>query len=395
MSNEIYIFAGGGTGGHLYPGLAVAEELAARRPGAKVVFACSERAIDRRILEGQPYPFVPQPVRAIPRRPWGWPGFLGAWVRSGRLARGLIRDLRPAAVLGLGGFAAAPVVFRARRAGVPVALLNPDAVPGRANRVLAGKADVIFTQFASTGEVFGPRLGKRVRCVGCPVRAGVTGGDRAEAMRHFGLRGDRRTLLVFGGSLLAEALGEAVEKLAGELAAHGGRWQVLHISGSGRAAEIERTRFDKLTASEAAAGVAVRTVGYCERMDLAYAAADLALARAGAVTVAELAATGTPAVLMPYPHHADQHQRLNAGELVRAGAAVICEDRVDAAANAAALREVLLPLMGDAGRLDLMRRAAGKLAGRRFDKLTASRAAGEVAAWLAGAGGQQPVAGSQ
>ncbi|GAF72090.1 unnamed protein product, partial [marine sediment metagenome] len=135
MSTDLYIFAGGGTGGHLYPGLAVAEALRAKRPDAQVVFACSNRAIDRRILEATPYPYIPQPVRPLPARPWGWPAFLAAWVRSCALARRLMGDLCPAAVLGLGGFAAAPMICRASRVGVPTALLNPDAVPGKANRV--------------------------------------------------------------------------------------------------------------------------------------------------------------------------------------------------------------------------------------------------------------------
>ncbi|MCJ7543013.1 MAG: UDP-N-acetylglucosamine--N-acetylmuramyl-(pentapeptide) pyrophosphoryl-undecaprenol N-acetylglucosamine transferase [Phycisphaerae bacterium] len=373
MPTDIYILAGGGTGGHLYPGLAVAGELLALRPAAKVVFACSGRAIDRRILEAQPFPFVPQPVRPLPARPWGWPRFLIAWGRSVILARRLILDLQPAAVLGLGGFAAGPGVCCAARAHVPTALLNPDAVPGKANWMLATRAEVIFTQFPSSREAFADRLRERVRCVGCPVRRGLTGADRAEAVAHFGLRPDRRTLLIFGGSLLAEALGEAVERLATRLSEFAANWQLLHLTGSPRAEQIQRALEDK--------GLAVRTQGYCDRMDLAYAAADLALARAGAVTIAELAATGTPAVLMPYPHHADRHQYHNAAALADSGAAVVCEDRQDAAANAAALRGVLVPLLRDAAALEAMTRAAAGLAAR-------PSAAAAVAEWLVTAGGR-------
>ncbi|MGA2265897.1 MAG: UDP-N-acetylglucosamine--N-acetylmuramyl-(pentapeptide) pyrophosphoryl-undecaprenol N-acetylglucosamine transferase [Phycisphaerae bacterium] len=371
MAEELYIFAGGGTGGHLYPGLAVAEELIARRPGAKVVFACSGRAIDRRILDPLPYVIVPQPVRPFPKNPSGWPGFLAAWAKSARLARRLVADLRPAGVLGLGGFAAAPIVIRAAAAGVPTALLNPDAVPGKANRALAAKADVIFSQFPSTQEAFPPGLRGKVRCVGCPVRRGLAGASRAEGLARFGLRSGRRTLLIFGGSLLAEALGEAVERLAGDLAGFASTWQVVHISGSPSARRIERTLKDQ--------GLAVCTQSYCDRMDLAYAAADLVLARAGAVTVAELAATGKPAVLMPYPHHADRHQFLNAAALAQAGAAVVCEDFKDPAATAAALGGVLLPLLGDADALASMCQAAAKLA-------TQSSAASTVAQWLLAGG---------
>jgi UDP-N-acetylglucosamine--N-acetylmuramyl-(pentapeptide) pyrophosphoryl-undecaprenol N-acetylglucosamine transferase len=367
MPVSIYIFAGGGTGGHLYPGLAVAGELLRIQPGARIVFACSLRAIDRRILDPLPYAVVPQPVRPLPGRPWEAPAFAWSWWRSSLLARDMIADLRPAAVLGLGGFAAAPVVCRAAKAGLPVGLMNPDAVPGKANRFLAAKAAAIFTQFASTADSFLPGLRSRVRCVGCPIRPLLAGSDRPQAIRHFQLRQDRKTLLVFGGSLLAEALSEALELLAGDLAALADAWQVLHITASPRGGEVE--------AAVAGHGLAVRTQGYCDRMDLAYAAADLVLSRAGAVTVAELAATGTPAVLMPYPHHADEHQRLNAAALADAGAAIVCPDTGDASTNAASLRERMLPLMREGERLEAMRRSASGLG--------KPHAARDVAGWLA------------
>jgi UDP-N-acetylglucosamine--N-acetylmuramyl-(pentapeptide) pyrophosphoryl-undecaprenol N-acetylglucosamine transferase len=195
----------------------------------------------------------------------------------------------------------------------------------------------------------------------------VVGGNRAAALAHFGLRSDRRTLLIFGGSLLAEALGEAVGRLAGDLARFAETWQLLHISASPRAGDIEQAVKE--------AGVPIRTRGYCDRMDLAYAAADLVLARSGAVTVAELAATGAPAVLMPYPHHADRHQLLNAAALVDSGGAVVCEDHIDPAATADALRAVLLPLLADPAALETMRRAVTGLA-------PTQPAAGQVAEWL-------------
>jgi UDP-N-acetylglucosamine--N-acetylmuramyl-(pentapeptide) pyrophosphoryl-undecaprenol N-acetylglucosamine transferase len=370
MPAPIYILAGGGTGGHLYPALAVAEELLRIQPEARIVFACSQRPIDRRILNPLPYAVVAQPVCPLPRRPREVPGFLWSWWRSSLLARDMIADVRPAAVLGLGGFAAGPVICRAAKAGLPVGLLNPDAVPGKANRFLATKADVIFTQFAATAKSFPSKLRGRIRCTGCPIRPSLVKADRSRALRHFQLREDRRTLLVFGGSLLAEALSEALELLAADLALLASTWQVLHITASPRAGEIE--------AALARHGLAVRTQGYCGRMDLAYAAADLVLSRAGAVTVAELAATGSPAVLMPYPYHADEHQRLNAAALADAEAAMVCADVGDAATNAASLRELMVPLMRDRQRLEAMRRAAAGLG-----KPNAAR---DVAAWLAGAG---------
>ena len=371
MSGPIYIFAGGGTGGHLYPGLAVAEELSRLSPAARIVFACSSRPIDRRILDPLPQAVVPQAVRPLPRGPIQLVRFVRAWRRSSRLARELIGDLRPAAALGLGGFAAGPVLRRAAKVGVPAGLLNPDAVPGKANRYLAKRVDVIFTQFGATRDTFAPPSGAKVRHVGCPIRSSVLVGRREEAAEHLGLRPDRKTLLVFGGSALARSINLAVAGLAEDLSPLGGAWQVLHFAPADQGAEA-RGGFER-------AGVHYRTVPYCGRLDLAYAAADLGVCRAGASTVAELAATATPAVLMPYPYHADRHQYLNAAGLADAGAAVICDDAKDASANTAALREVLIPLMGDEGRLRHMQAAAGRVA--------KPQAAREVAEWLAGSAG--------
>jgi UDP-N-acetylglucosamine--N-acetylmuramyl-(pentapeptide) pyrophosphoryl-undecaprenol N-acetylglucosamine transferase len=354
----------------LYPGLAVAERLAQLLPDSKIVFACSNRPIDRRILDPLPYPVVPQPVRPIPRGPRGWGKFILTWVRSNLQAREIIRDLRPVAVLGLGGFAAAPLVRAAAKEGIPTGLLNPDAVPGRANRFLAKRVDVIFTQFDGTRDAFPPPLQEKIRCVGCPVRGGFSGAGRDEGVRHFALREDRKTLLVLGGSLGAESINAAIAALAGDLDELEEDWQLLHITGP------EKGRTPILSPTCPLKRIQTCCLEYCDRMDLAYAAADMVLSRAGAGTVAELAAASTPAVLLPYPHHRDQHQHLNALALTDPGAALLVGDSIDPTANAEALRAVLLPLLRDSVRLEDMHRAARTV--------VTPDAAGEVASWLAG-----------
>jgi len=335
------------------------------RPGARIVFACSARQVDRRILDPTPHAIVPQPVRPLPRSAGQvWP-FLLAWLRSSAQARAMVRDLRPAAVLGLGGFAAGPLVKAAARASVATALLNPDAVTGKANKYLARYADAIFTQFDSAAEAFAARRRHKIQCVGCPVRPQLFAGDRAEAIRCFDLRGDRKTLLIFGGSLMSASINESAAALAGELASLAGNWQVLHLAGRGQVADCAEAYGDNIHA---------RTLEYCDRMDLAYAAADLAICRGGASTMAELAATGTPAIVLPYPHHRDRQQHRNAAAFVRAGAGILVDD-TDVATNVAALRITLLPLMNDERRLESMRQAAGRLS-----KPDAAQA---VANWLA------------
>ena len=174
-------------------------------------------------------------------------------------------------------------------------------------------------------------------------------------------------LLIFGGSMLASSINEAIFAMAGELAGMRNSWQLLHVTGSsGR---------DEAGAAYNRAGIHARTLEYCRRMDLAYAAADLAICRGGASTMAELAATATPAIILPYPYHKDRHQALNAAAFVAAGAGIRIDQAKDVPANVAALRATLLPLMADAGRLDQMRQAAGRLA--------KPDAAEEAARWLA------------
>jgi len=374
MASNTFIFAGGGTGGHLYPGLAVAEALRTLDPDAKIIFACSRREIDRAILHPLGYTVLPQPILPFPRRVTGLWRFWRAWRASLKLARQCIAREQPRAVLGLGGFAAGAMVRTAARLGVPTALLNPDAVPGRANAYLARRVGAIFTQFDSTAACFPSRVRSRVRCVGCPVRAELITGRREEAIEHFHLDAGKKTLLVFGGSTLAASLTDAVVALAKDLGALAEAWQVILIVGAERQAEMETVLRE--------AGVAGAIPTYCERMDLAYAAADVALCRGGAGTMAELSATGAPAVVMPYPHHKDRQQYRNAAYLVDAGGAKLVEDHCDTTKNAAALRADLLPILQQPSRLDEMRRCA-----RASSKPAAAR---DVAEWLMGHNDPQP-----
>ena len=358
MSRNIYIFAGGGTGGHIYPGLAVAEQLTRMSGESAVGFACSSSEIKKKIPEAQPYPVVPQPVRVLPRGVSQVIPFLGGWLHSAAQARAMINDLKPAAVLGLGGFAAAPIVRRAAAVGIRSAMLNPDAVPGRANRFLAGRVDTIFTQFESTAESFPRPARTKIRCVGCPVRGITKAENRAGALAHFALEADKKTLLVLGGSQGAATIDEAITALAGRMGNVGNSWQILHIAPGEKAFP---------------ASPQVHRIQYCDRMDLAYQGADLVLCRAGASTIAELVAAGLPAVLMPYPY-GDGHQRFNALAHSSTSAAIVCEDAKNADENIRSLEKILLPLMSDSDRLAAMRQAA--------ENINSTSAASDVAQWL-------------
>ncbi|MHC4986858.1 MAG: UDP-N-acetylglucosamine--N-acetylmuramyl-(pentapeptide) pyrophosphoryl-undecaprenol N-acetylglucosamine transferase, partial [Planctomycetota bacterium] len=328
MTSDVYILAGGGSGGHLFPGLAVAEALREIDPAARVLFACSSRNIDRTILDRTPFGMLPQSVRPLPSRDHEWLPFVRSLAGSAWKAKRLLARLHPKGVLGLGGFAAAPVVWAAGRGGYRVAMLNPDAVPGKTNKLLARSVAAVFTQFESTAERFDPMLHPMIHPVGCPVRAELLSGDRAEAVKHFGLLSKRKTLLVFGGSQAAATINAAVAALLPELADLAERWQVLAVTGA-----------DDRCLASADFPLRVRCLPYCDRMDLAYAAADLVVCRAGASSVTELAATGTPAALMTYPWHKHDHQRHNAEPMAAAGGAVVCADGQQADVNAARLLE--------------------------------------------------------
>jgi UDP-N-acetylglucosamine--N-acetylmuramyl-(pentapeptide) pyrophosphoryl-undecaprenol N-acetylglucosamine transferase len=278
----------------------------------------------------------------------------------------LLRDLKPAAVLGTGGFAAAPLVKEASKAGIRTAMLNPDAVPGKANRYLGQYVDVVFTQFDSTAGGFAPEIARRAKTVGCPIRRGFADADCNEAIEHFSLDPNRKTLLVNGGSQGAASINVAIAMLGDDLGEFSDSWQMLHVTGHSQVTEVADPTDCKTIPSV--------VLNYCDRMDLAYAAADLALCRGGASTAAELAASGTPAVIMPYPYHADEHQRLNAAPLEECGAAIICTDAADGPANVRMLRERLIGILGDSERLESMRASAVSMA--------RPNAAKDVADWM-------------
>ncbi len=348
----------------MFPALAVAEELTRLQPGCRIVFACSDRDIDRRVLSATPYAFVVQPIHSMPRGLRGWRDFTHAYLAGRRLANTLLGDLRPAAVFGLGAFAAVPVTQAAAHAGVRTALMSIDATSGLANRRLARKVDVIFTQFEQTSDAFGQSAVK-VETVGCPVRPGLISGDVERARKVFGIRPDRKTLLIMAGSLGAESINQAVAEIGPDLDELADEWQVLHVSGPGKFEQVARADNGAIHRS---------VVEFCERMDLAYSAADLVLCRSGAATVGELSAVAVPAVLMPYPYHRDRQQVRNAAEMVSAGAAVLVDDAVDPARNADSLRASLLEIMRRNERLDAMRASA--------KGLSRPGAAEQIARWL-------------
>ncbi len=362
-SAPLIVFAGGGSGGHLFPAVALVDHLGRHEPRLRFEFLCTDRPIDTRILEGRRLPFTVQPVRPVPRNPLAAAGFLAHWWQSLALCRRRFTGDRPAVVVGTGGFGSGPAVTVAARLGIPTALLNPDAVPGRANRHLARKATVVFAQWPVTARHFGP--GTSVLTTGCPVARAFTEPSGDRGYDRFQLDPESNTLLITGASSGARTLNDAFALLAPELAAEAPGWQVLHIAG-----------VDHCSAMQAAyrrAVMCATVLPFTDHMAAALRCTDLAVGRAGAVTLAELRATGTPALLLPYPFDRHRHQQANAEAHAAGGAAIVMPDLKDPQRNAEALRTTLLPLLSDPTRLQAMRRAAASGASSNAAELVAQQ----------------------
>lgn len=359
----LVVFAGGGTGGHLYPALAIAEALRERLPRVRFRFFGTQRAIDRQILDNAQADLVSQQLPTFQRAPWRWPALFRSFRRVCAQCRAQFEADRPAVVVGSGGLSSVPAVRAAHRMALPVALMNPDAVPGRANRFLARSADIIFAQFEETVDAFAP--GTNVAVLGCPVRSAFNRATREAGVARFGLDTRRKTLLITGASQGARTVNEAVAANLGFLEEFDD-WQVIHLTGE--------ADFETVRGAYAGRRLRAAVLAFSDHMADALAAADLVVGRAGASTLAELTAVGRGSILMPYPHHRDRHQLANARCLVRAQAARIVSDRIDRDANGRALRAALVPLMRDEKLREQMGAAArrlgrGQAAGQIADRL--------------------------
>jgi UDP-N-acetylglucosamine--N-acetylmuramyl-(pentapeptide) pyrophosphoryl-undecaprenol N-acetylglucosamine transferase len=330
MAMKILI-AAGGTGGHLYPGIAIAREVL-RRPGDEVLFVGTEQGIEAKAL-----PRERLPVRFIPVGKLKGMGFiarlrtLAALPRALVRAAGLLRRERPQAVVGVGGYASGPMGFAAWLLGVPLVLVEPNSFAGMTNRLLGRVAGKIFVCFPGRDlQGFFP-AGKKV-LTGPLVRKGITTGDRDRALGSFGLDTARFTVLVTGGSGGAHAINMSMTDAARQLAGRT-ELQVLHQTGEQDVQEVGD--------AYRAAGVKAAVVPYLHDMAGAYAAADVVVCRAGATTVAELAVCGKRAVLIPYPFAADNHQEHNARSLAeRGGAEVIVQKDLTPERLAAAIGRI-------------------------------------------------------
>jgi undecaprenyldiphospho-muramoylpentapeptide beta-N-acetylglucosaminyltransferase len=363
VSGERYaLVAGGGTAGHLQPALAIAEALVeAGHPRETIEFVGSARGQDRDALAGRGFPTVLLPGRGVVRSLK--PKHLLANARAAaELLAGafsayrVVTRARPQVVVSVGGYASVGPALAAVVHGVPLVLVNVDAVPGAANRLFARAARACAVGWDGTA------LPRATR-TGTPVRPEIAHVDRSPsargaARRALGLPEDRSTVAVVGGSLGARSVNEAAVALAEAWADRGDR-SIYHVVGRRDWDRFSSPSADGLDGAGAApSGLFVRRVPYEERMELLYAAADIAVCRAGAMTVAELAVAGVPSVLVPLPGAPGDHQGANARVLAEAGGAVVVADD---ACTGAALADRLDRLLADPEALAGMERAVRAL----------------------------------
>jgi len=345
------VIGAGGTGGHIYPGLATADAIRAARPDSQIVFVGTKRGLEGRLIPQAGYELVT--VDMLPLNTnlrWRLAFFPFSIVRSTVQTLRTLGERKADVVLGMGGYPSVPAVLAAWLARVPRIIHESNATPGLANRFVSRFAPNIALAFREGGRNL-PRH-RDTRLVGMPISESLAAFDRdalrEEARAHFNLKDGERMVLVSGGSLGAVRLSRAAADLAG-------RWRdrtdirLVIKAGRDQLPAIEQ----QLTSN---GGHAVATaVAYLDRMDLAYAAADITVCRAGSGTVAELSHVGLPAVLVPYPSAAHDHQSFNAQALVDVGAAVMIPDS-DVTADR--LEQVLTPILADPARLAAMAAAA-------------------------------------
>ena len=356
------MIACGGTGGHLFPGLAVAEILQARRHQVRLLV--SEKAIDQTALavstgsSGRSGDIV---VEAVPAVGYEGAGRLITFcLRLAKATRGCVAtfdEFEPDVVLGMGGFTSAPAVFGARwfrKRGTATLIHESNAVPGKANRWAGRLADHVAVGLADCARYFGR---KPVTVTGTPIREALRRGKVTDAHAQLGLETGRMTVLVAGGSQGARAINESIALALPRLKSRVDELQFVHLTGAKDEKLMRETYKNN--------GFRANVMGFCGQMELAYSAADLVVARSGAATLTEIAAFGLPAILVPYPHAAGNHQWYNARVFERAGAARVIEQ---SAANGEIVdrgeqfAKAVGDLLDDEARRQTMAKAARSLA---------------------------------
>lgn len=344
------ILTGGGTGGHIYPALAVAEQLNEEPELESLLYVGAKGHLEEKLARERGLKFFGVEVSGLPRKLspklLSWPFQLLAAVFE---LRRVMKDFRPTVVLGTGGYASAPALIAAQLLGIPYAIHEPDAHPGLVNRLFSGKAWLVSCGMQGASRRLRPAKG-RVVVNGNPVSKNFLSPlKRDAAAAVLGLRPDLKTILITGGSQGARALNDAILEILPELLNVDPHLQIVHQVGEKNLYECK----ERLEALGLSSGRYFLR-GYFDDLSIPYAVADIAICRAGAMTISELAVIGTPALFIPYPYAAADHQTHNAKYMVGKGAALLLPQ---SELTPEAMKKTLLALVQDDEKLRAMRKA--------------------------------------
>lgn len=350
MALRKVIISGGGTGGHIYPALAIAEEIKQRFPEVDILFVGAIGRMEMEKIPAEGYPIEGLWITGIERKIFSKKNlsFPFKLISSLTKAKTIIKKFKPEVVIGVGGFASGPLLHVASKLGIPTLIQEQNSFPGITNRILAKKVDRICTGFDNMNHWF-PKA--KTRYTGNPIRMGVLKAEESasNARAHFSLDENKPTVFIMGGSLGAASINKAVQIHLAKLSEAG--IQVLWQTGKRYLPEVEAW-----LAAQKITGVVA--TDFISRMDLAYIAADVIVSRAGAMSIAELAIVGKPCVLVPSPNVSEDHQTKNALSMTESGAAILLKDQeLDEK-----LGETLHQLMTDKSAYEQMASAMKKLA---------------------------------
>lgn len=314
MINRV-IISGGGTGGHIFPALAIADEIKRRNPNAEILFIGARGRMEMEKIPQAGYTIIGLPIAGLQRK-LTWKNLLLPFklIRSFYLVYSVIKKFKPALVIGVGGYASGPTLQMAQLLGYPTLLQEQNSYPGKTNKILAKKAKAICVAYPGMDRFF-PK--EKIQYTGNPVRSNLAkdlSALKAEAASFFGLDAHKQTILVIGGSLGALTLNESLQNNMAVFKEKD--IQVIWQCGK----TFEAKMNNEILANQ------IKLLAFIQRMDLAYALADIIISRAGALSVSELALVGKPCILVPSPNVAEDHQTKNAMSLVNQNAALLVKD---------------------------------------------------------------------
>lgn len=348
------LLAGGGTGGHIYPALTIARGLQARVPDCEILFIGTRQGLERDIIPKEGFPFHTIDIQGMPRKlSWDILLTIGKLFKALEQSRRILRTFRPDIVVGTGGYVCGPVVFMAGLLGIPTVIQEQNVIPGITNKILARFARLVLLGFPEAARHF--YKGARIAVPGNPVRPDILAASRDCGIRAFGFNPQKRTVLVAGGSRGARTINEAMLQVYRDFAEEEDV-QILHVTG--------HSEYESLKAKAKQYGIDFHKHGniilapYLYNMPEAMAAADLIVYRAGAIGLAEIAVRGLPAILIPYPYAAENHQEYNARLVEEKGAAVVITDKE---LTGEILSQTIRRLLFEPGELTRMAIASQKL----------------------------------